>query len=226
MVEWAKSHSDEADASVYSSELKRQETYHAKIAGMTGGAENAFRIHQELGEAMTRHATVVRVNEGLKDLMGKIGELEARWENINVLDGSDSFNQSFQFVRQLKDMLELAKVLAKGALQRDESRGAHYKPAFDIPLPAKEKIGQASDTEVYHQFVKELEKKNNAAYKPLPAPKSDVNPEFQTYMAKWVEKEKTWNKTTLASYKAGDFPGIEYREVVMTVEPPKPRIYQ
>ncbi|MCB2156024.1 succinate dehydrogenase flavoprotein subunit [bacterium] len=226
MVEWANSHSDEPDESVFSDELKRQEELHAKIEGMTDGTENAFRIHQELGEAVTRYASVVRRNDGLNELMGKIGEFEERWTRVNVLDGSTSFNQSFQFVRQLKDMLELTKILNKSALQRDECRGAHYKPDFDIPLPDKDKIGNATDTQVYHDFVKELEEKNNATYKPLAPVKADASPEFQEYMTKWVEKEKKWNKTTLAKYKAGDFPEIEYCDVVMTVEPPKPRIYK
>jgi succinate dehydrogenase / fumarate reductase flavoprotein subunit len=34
------------------------------------------------------------------------------------------------FVNQLWNMLELAKIITLGALNRDESRGAHYKPEF------------------------------------------------------------------------------------------------
>lgn len=44
-------------------------------------------------------------------------------------------NQNLSFTRALGDMLDLAKVIAKGALLRDECRGAHYKPAFEIPAP-------------------------------------------------------------------------------------------
>ena len=39
-------------------------------------------------------------------------------------------NQEVAFVRQLWNMLELARVITLGALRRDESRGAHYKPEF------------------------------------------------------------------------------------------------
>ncbi len=39
-------------------------------------------------------------------------------------------NQGAQFVRHLENMLVLARVIAQGARNRDESRGAHYKPAF------------------------------------------------------------------------------------------------
>jgi succinate dehydrogenase / fumarate reductase flavoprotein subunit len=39
-------------------------------------------------------------------------------------------NTSFAFTRQLYNMLQLSRVIAQGAGMRDESRGAHYKPAF------------------------------------------------------------------------------------------------
>jgi succinate dehydrogenase / fumarate reductase flavoprotein subunit len=45
-------------------------------------------------------------------------------------DTSARVNQGAQFVRHLENMLVLARVIAQGAKNRDESRGAHYKPAF------------------------------------------------------------------------------------------------
>jgi succinate dehydrogenase / fumarate reductase flavoprotein subunit len=49
---------------------------------------------------------------------------------VNLSDKSQWANTSFAFARQLKNMLELSRVVALGALRRDESRGAHYKPDF------------------------------------------------------------------------------------------------
>jgi len=49
---------------------------------------------------------------------------------VNLSDRSQWANTSFAFARQLKNMLELSRVVAQGALLRDESRGAHYKPDF------------------------------------------------------------------------------------------------
>ncbi len=54
---------------------------------------------------------------------------------VNVLDTGKTMNQSLAFVNQLWNMLELAKVIAKGALLRDEFRGSHYKPEFSLPRP-------------------------------------------------------------------------------------------
>ena len=79
---------------------------------------------------MTEHATVIRYNKGLKQADEKIVELIDRYKNVNLSDRSQWANTSFAFARQLKNMLELSRVIAVGALHRDESRGAHYKPDF------------------------------------------------------------------------------------------------
>ena len=79
---------------------------------------------------MTKHATIVRYNAGLAEADAKIVELQARYKNINLSDKSQWANTSFAFARQLKNMLELSRVVVQGAAMRDESRGAHYKPDF------------------------------------------------------------------------------------------------
>ena len=57
-------------------------------------------------------------------------ELLARYKNINLSDKSQWANTSFAFARQLGNMLHLSRAIVQGALLRDESRGAHYKPDF------------------------------------------------------------------------------------------------
>jgi succinate dehydrogenase / fumarate reductase flavoprotein subunit len=79
---------------------------------------------------MTKHATVIRYNQGLKQADEKIVELLERYKNVSLADRSQWANTSFAFARQLKNMLELARVIVQGADLRDESRGAHYKPDF------------------------------------------------------------------------------------------------
>ena len=79
---------------------------------------------------MTEHATVIRYNKGLKKADEKIVELLERFKKVNLADRSQWANTSFAFARQLKNMLELSRVVVQGALLRDESRGAHYKPDF------------------------------------------------------------------------------------------------
>ncbi|TDL34377.1 succinate dehydrogenase flavoprotein subunit [Jeotgalibacillus sp. S-D1] len=94
------------------------------------GEENAYVIHKELGEWMTDNVTVVRYNDKLEETDAKIVELLERYENININDTAKWSNQGAVFTRQLKNMLHLARVVTIGALKRNESRGAHYKPDF------------------------------------------------------------------------------------------------
>jgi len=94
------------------------------------GTENPFKLWRELGSTMTEHATVIRYNKGLKLADEKIVELLERYKKVNLADRSQWANTSFAFARQLKNMLELSRTITLGALLRDESRGAHYKPDF------------------------------------------------------------------------------------------------
>jgi len=110
-------------------ELARQNEFN-KILLSNPGTENPFKIWRELGETMTKHATIIRYNAGLTEADAKIVELIERYKNVNLSDKSQWANTSFAFTRQLWNMLQLARVIVQGARLRDESRGAHYKPDF------------------------------------------------------------------------------------------------
>jgi succinate dehydrogenase / fumarate reductase flavoprotein subunit len=110
-------------------ELKRQAEINAGLM-KSEGTENPFKLWRELGATMTEHATVIRYNKGLKLADNKVLELLDRYKKINLSDKSQWANTSFAFTRQLKNMLELSRTITLGAMLRDESRGAHYKPDF------------------------------------------------------------------------------------------------
>ena len=99
------------------------------------GSENPYQIGRELGDIMTENVTVIRYNDKLRNTLDRIQEFKERWAQCNVLETSNNFNRSLAFVNQLWNMLELAQVMTVGALQRDECRGAHYKPEFQLPAP-------------------------------------------------------------------------------------------
>ena len=97
------------------------------------GTENPYTLHDELGDLMTRNVTVVRNNKDLAATVAKIGEYEERYKHISLVDKGNWTNQNLVFARALGEMIMLARVIAQGALQRNECRGAHYKPEFEIP---------------------------------------------------------------------------------------------
>jgi succinate dehydrogenase / fumarate reductase, flavoprotein subunit len=113
----------------HAAELQRQKESNSLLLH-NPGAENPFKLWRELGETMTKHATILRYNKGLDEADAKIVELLERYRNVNLSDKSQWANTSFAFTRQLYNMLQLGRVIVQGARLRDESRGAHYKPDF------------------------------------------------------------------------------------------------
>jgi len=113
----------------HAAELKRQQEKNAALLS-NPGTENPFKLWRELGDTMTKHATIIRYNAGLEEADAKIVELLDRYKNVNLSDKTQWANTSFAFARQLQNMLLLARVIVQGARLRDESRGAHYKPDF------------------------------------------------------------------------------------------------
>jgi len=114
---------------VFAREQKRQEEKNEALV-TPQGAENPITIWKELGELMTEHVTVTRVNKNLEMAGTKLLELQARYRKINLSDRSRWSNQTLNFARELENMLILARVITAGALCRNESRGAHYKPDY------------------------------------------------------------------------------------------------
>ncbi len=129
MVRYARSQTNGAVDKAMAQEKKRQEETYARLRKMDG-KENVFALAKELGEWMTANVTVIRDNAKLRATDDKIRELQERWGNVGIQDRSGWTNQELSFIRQFRSMLEVARVITLGALRRDESRGAHYKPAF------------------------------------------------------------------------------------------------
>ncbi|MEH7109850.1 MULTISPECIES: succinate dehydrogenase flavoprotein subunit [Bacillaceae] len=121
--------SDAVSSTVFDRHVKEQEEKWNGIMSLDG-TENAYVLHKELGEWMTDNVTVVRYNDRLLKTDAKIQELLERYKKININDTAKWSNQGAAFTRQLQNMLQLARVITLGAYNRNESRGAHYKPEF------------------------------------------------------------------------------------------------
>ena len=94
------------------------------------GPENVYQLHDELASSMVSNVTVKRNNTDLAITLDKIHELRQRLKNISLGDHSRFANQSLAFALQFGPMLDIAEIITKGALMRNEFRGAHYKPEF------------------------------------------------------------------------------------------------
>lgn len=115
--------------SVYEAAAAKDESDYRSILKLDG-TENAYRLHQEMGELMTKNVTVVRNNADLAETLVKLEEIDERLSRIGVQDKATWSNANVPFIRQLYGMVDLAMVITKGALERNESRGSHFKPEF------------------------------------------------------------------------------------------------
>ncbi|MDM5299002.1 succinate dehydrogenase flavoprotein subunit [Bacillus pumilus] len=120
---------EDLSSATFDSAVKKEQEKWDNILSMDG-TENAYVLHKELGEWMTDNVTVVRYNDKLLKTDQKIEELMERYKHININDTASWSNQGAAFTRQLDNMLQLARVITIGAYNRNESRGAHYKPDF------------------------------------------------------------------------------------------------
>jgi len=116
-------------AAVYERALKEEQALKEEILSRNG-SENVFLLSDELAEWLVNNVTVKRDNPDLIRTLDKIKELKQRYKRISCSQSSQYANQTYAFANQFGAMLDLAEVITKGALLRNESRGAHFKPEF------------------------------------------------------------------------------------------------
>jgi succinate dehydrogenase / fumarate reductase flavoprotein subunit len=130
-IDWAKNvgRNGANGSGLYEQETKRQQEINDKLITQSGN-ENQYKLHEEMGRIMTDNVTVIRYNDRLKETDDRLRELMQRYERISINDSNLWATMALPHARHLKNMLDLARVITLGALNRNESRGAHYKPDF------------------------------------------------------------------------------------------------
>src|SRR6058998_2182696 len=130
-IEWAKNvQRNGTDGSrIYEQETRRQQEINDGLVKQSGN-ENQYKLHEEMGRWMTDNVTVVRYNDRLKATDEKLLELMDRYQRFSINDSNLWATMALPHARHLDNMLDLARVITLGALNRNESRGAHYKPEF------------------------------------------------------------------------------------------------
>ncbi|MFO0868748.1 MAG: succinate dehydrogenase flavoprotein subunit [Pirellulales bacterium] len=150
LLKGSKQAASELPPALFEQARRDHQRRHDDLLKRTGGGENPYLIHQELGDAMTRAATVVRRNSQLDAAYEKVVELEARAARCSLSDTGTWTNQNVVFTKALIDMFPLARTILKGARMRDESRGSHFKPDFSMPgLKSTEPAERRREAEVW-----------------------------------------------------------------------------
>lgn len=119
----------DVSSTVYDNALNEEKEFKRDLMSRDGG-ENVHLLHQDLARVMVKHVTVKRNNKDLRGALDKIKEIRERYKNISLGDRTRFANQTYAFANQFRAMLDLAMIITKGALLRDEMRGAHFKSEF------------------------------------------------------------------------------------------------
>ena len=114
---------------IFSSAMAAEEVLKHEILTREG-PENIHKLHDELSFLMINNVTVKRNNIDLKKTLEEVQKIRERIQRVALDDKGTVMNQTYQFANQFASMIEIALVITKGALLRNEFRGAHYKPEF------------------------------------------------------------------------------------------------
>jgi succinate dehydrogenase / fumarate reductase, flavoprotein subunit len=91
--------------------------------------ESPYAIHRDLQTMMQSLVGIYRTREDLRKALVELGKLNERWTHTSV-EGSRMFNPGWHLALDLKSMLTISEAVARSALVREESRGAHSRIDF------------------------------------------------------------------------------------------------
>jgi len=110
------------------------QTQATRLANFSGGNgnENPFHIMREMQQLMSANVAIFRNGERLQEAVSQLQNLMQRAENIHVTCAARGANPNLVAAYRVQSMLKLSMCVAQGALQREESRGAHFREDFTL----------------------------------------------------------------------------------------------
>lgn len=101
-----------------------------KLLGIQG-KESVDSLHKRLGRIMWDYVGMARTAEGLKKALEMIADLKKEfWSNVYVPGTREGVNDELAKAIRLADYIELADLMARDALNRNESCGGHFRNEF------------------------------------------------------------------------------------------------
>ncbi len=98
------------------------------------GKQTVDEFHRQLGKLMWDFCGMSRDKQGLTEALEKIPALRQEfWEDVRVLGANEELNPSLEKAGRVADFLELAELMCRDALERDESCGCHFREDHQTP---------------------------------------------------------------------------------------------
>jgi succinate dehydrogenase / fumarate reductase flavoprotein subunit len=98
------------------------------------GSRTVDSFHRELGRLCWDLCGMSRQQEGLAEALERIPELRQRfWSDVRVAGSGSDLNQSLEKAGRVADFMELAELMCRDALEREESCGTHFRLEYQTP---------------------------------------------------------------------------------------------
>ncbi len=98
------------------------------------GKKTVHQFHWQLGRIMWDHVGMGRNAQGLQKAIEDIRALRQEYnENVNVGGSGDDLNRNLEAAGRVSDYFELGELMARDALQRNESCGGHFREEYQTP---------------------------------------------------------------------------------------------
>ncbi len=91
----------------------------------TGGTD-PYRLREELQAVMQSLVGIFRTKDDLETAIGKVQDIRRRSNDLAV-GGGRAFNPGWNLVFEVRNLIEISEAIARSALAREESRGAHSR---------------------------------------------------------------------------------------------------
>jgi succinate dehydrogenase / fumarate reductase flavoprotein subunit len=119
-------HPDDSHPAFDSAEYDVRERL-SRLLGIEGSTP-ATVFHRELGHLMLDKCGITRDAEGLTEAIGRVRSIrEEFWRDVRVTESGAGINQALEYAGRVGDFLELAELMCRDALERDESCGCHLR---------------------------------------------------------------------------------------------------
>ena len=119
-----------ARAHVPDSRLSLDENHVKELLGRADNGDTPAAIRLELGTTMNDYVAVFRTVEGMQTALEKVRSLRGRFGSVPVQDKGRVFNTNLIFTLELGFMIDCAETIVVSALERKESRGAHFMTEY------------------------------------------------------------------------------------------------
>jgi succinate dehydrogenase / fumarate reductase flavoprotein subunit len=101
-----------------------------KIIDRPLNGDRTAKIRLDMGNMMSEKVQVFRTEAQLKEAVEDLKVIRQRWERVGVESKGRVFNTDLLFMLELGYMIDCAEMTAVSAVERKESRGAHYRTDY------------------------------------------------------------------------------------------------